>query len=448
MTQPAPDAHLLRRLRWQLVAWSGLAVLGVLLPLGVALYFALSSSLAANAEARLRDRADELVQSITHSREPPERAPLGFRFGGDSAGSLALLIGPDNQVLGYDIALTPELQASVDAARAGRIDVRAAAVSVRDPGSDAIRSVPIRVVSQSADRLGLSYVVQVIQDRSAEEDTLGVFLWVLAVGALLALTLSLIAGAGYAGRALVPIRDALRRQREFAADASHELRTPLTIVRGNVELLRRRVPPDDAASSALLDDVDTEVTQLAALVDDLLLLARTDSGAVQLSATPLDLADVALDAMPSLSGLAEAKHVRLELEAAPAPIAGDAVRLRQLVTILVDNGVRHTPAGGRVSIRVWPDRDRVALDVEDDGPGVRPEDAPHVFDRFWRSPTAPVGGTGLGLAIAAWIVDRHRGTITVDRAPGRGARFSARFPVDRGTGSAARITADRVPGRG
>jgi signal transduction histidine kinase len=436
----SPDTRLLRRVRVQLVVWSGIAVLTVLLALGVALYAAVSSSLASTGEQQLRDRAEEIGHSITNSREPLEHA-LGYVFGGQGSGTVALVIGPDDSLIGPN-ELNLDLlvnRAGVTAARAGAVDIRTASLTGSNPTTGAAVSVPIRVISQGANRRGVVYVVQVVQDRVAEEQTLSVFLQVLAIGAVLAITASLLAGAGYAGRALVPIRDALRRQREFAADASHELRTPLTIVRGNVELLRRRMG-EDAVSAGLLDDVDTEVTQLAALVDDLLLLARTDSGAVQLSAMPLDLADVALDAMPSLSGLADGRHVKLELEAAPAPVLGDPVRLRQLVTILVDNGVRHTPAGGRVTIRVRPDGNRASLEVVDDGPGVDPEDMPHIFDRFWRSPSAPAGGTGLGLAIASWIVDRHRGSITVDRATERGARFLVRLPADRG--SAAPMPAD------
>jgi signal transduction histidine kinase len=432
---PGPDARLLRRVRLQLVAWSGIAVLLVLLALGLALYLAISSSLAQTGETQLRERASALAQTLAQSRGSPERGRFGFVFGGQGSGTFALAVGPRDEVIGVpDFVPTAEIpdRAGLAAARGGSIDVRTASLTDRDEVTGATRAVPIRVMSVPANRRGQTYVVQVIQDRTPEVNTLGVFLTVLGLGGLLALTASLLAGAGYATRALVPIRDALRRQREFAADASHELRTPLTIVRGNVELVRRRVA-DDATSAALLDDVDAEVTHLAALVDDLLLLARTDSGAAQLTATSLDLADVALDAMSSLSGLAEGRGVSLELASAPAPVMGDPIRLRQLVTVLVDNGVRHTPRGGRVTIRVHPDGNRSALEVIDDGPGVRPEDAPHIFDRFWRSPTAPAGGTGLGLAIASWIVEQHSGSIAVDRADGRGARFVARLPLDRGS---------------
>lgn len=441
MSGPSPDARLLRRVRWQLVAWSGIAVLLVLLALGLALYLAVSSSLAETGKAQLAARA----QSIAGSREPLDQAALGYNFGSRASGTLAIVIAPDDQVYGLPENTQlreglPDMTA-VAAARAGVVDVRSITISIPDDDTGVVGAVPLRLISQPTTRRGAIYVIQVIGDRAAEEQTLNVFLQVLAVGALLALTASLLAGAGYAGRALVPIREALRRQREFAADASHELRTPLTIVRGDVELIRRRIG-DDETTAALLDDVDAEVSQLAAMVDDLLLLARTDSGAIQLSATPLDLADVALDAMPSLSGLADSRRVTLELEAAPAPIVGDAVRLRQLVTILVDNGVRHTPSGGKVTIRVGPEANRSLLEVVDDGPGVQPEDMPHVFDRFWRSPTAPAGGTGLGLAIASWIVERHRGSIAVDRAPDRGARFLVRLPADRG--SAAPMPSDAI----
>jgi signal transduction histidine kinase len=113
----------------------------------------------------------------------------------------------------------------------------------------------------------------------------------------------------------------------------------------------------------------------------------------------------------------------------PAVVDGDPLRLRQLVTILVDNAVAHTPAGGSVSVRVRAEADAAVLVVEDTGPGIRPDDLPRVFERFWRADDAPSGGTGLGLAIAAWIVERHGGRIeAANRAEG-GARFEARIPL-------------------
>ena len=187
---------------------------------------------------------------------------------------------------------------------------------------------------------------------------------------------------------------ALRRQREFAADASHELRTPLTVVRSSA-----RAPPAPRrragrAVGDALDDIDAEVEHLTSLVDDLLLLARSDSGAISLDRLPLDLGDVAAAAASSLAKPAGAKACSVEVDPEPAMVEGDAARLRQLVTILVDNAIRHSPTGGHVRVAVRREGASALLDVEDDGPGVSPEDMPHVFERFWRASGAPSGGTG------------------------------------------------------
>jgi two-component system sensor histidine kinase QseC len=143
---------------------------------------------------------------------------------------------------------------------------------------------------------------------------------------------------------------------------------------------------------------------------------------------PLDLGDVATDAATSLGRLAEDRSVHLEVDPEPAMLDGDPVRLRQLVTILVDNAVRHSPRGGVVSVRVRTEGLTAAVEVADQGPGVRPEDREHVFDRFYRAPGAPSGGTGLGLAIARWITERHGGRIGVRNAEAGGAIFRVELP--------------------
>ena len=243
-------------------------------------------------------------------------------------------------------------------------------------------------------------------------------------------------GALYASRALVPIRDsltaqraALRRQREFAADASHELRTPLTVIRSSVELLRRSAARPVAEVGDALADIDAEVQQLTGLVDDLLLLARSDSGAVALERVPLQLDDVAAEAAAALAKPAADAGVRIEVDPAPTPTVGDPARLRQLVTILLDNAIRHSPRESTVTLAIRPFPDGAGLAVEDAGPGVRPEDRDRVFDRFWRAPGAPAGGTGLGLAIARWIAEHHDGSIAVHASEAGGARFEVRLPA-------------------
>jgi two-component system sensor histidine kinase CiaH len=419
------DARLVRRVRWQLVAWSGLSTALVLVVLGAALYLI--------AARTLNDRGNEqLAARAADYREHPDpgRPGLGFSFGGGGSGTFALLADADGNPIGRGSFFMPDafpIEEGIDAAR-----VASTGVDVRTTD---VANVPVRVRTERAtSNLGPVFI-QVIQDRSAEQDLLDAMLRVLLVGGAVVVLVALGFGAVYARRALVPIREsldaqrlALRRQREFAADASHELRTPLTVVRSSLEFVRRH--PNEPVSSVepALDDVDAEVARLTSLVDDLLLLARSDSGAVPLDRQRLDLGDVAADAASKMVKPAGAKDVRVVVDPEPAMVEGDPARLRQLVMILVDNAIRHSPAGGEVRVAVRHNGDAAYLDVEDQGRGVRPEDMPHVFDRFWRASGAPSGGTGLGLAIAKWIVDRHRGLITVSNRAEGGAQFRVQLP--------------------
>ena len=421
------DAALLRRTRLRLLAWSGGLTLLILLALGALVYGAVSSALASRGTAVLEQRAAEVARIIGRPGPLPDRLPFGMAFGGEQSGTLTLAVQPDGSVLGRldEVAGLP-IEPGVVAARTDGMDNRTATID----------DTPIRVYSLAVPRVDGDWVVQVIGERISEQRLLSALLSVLVLGGLAALALALAAGWFYAGRALVPIRAAidrreaaLRRQREFAANASHELRTPLTVIRTSVTDLRRNADQPVAEVGTALEDIDAETTHLAALVDDLLLLARTDTGTIELDRVPVDLADVAVEAAGPLTAMAAERGLTVVVDPLPAIVDGDPLRLRQLVTILVDNAVAHTPAGGSVSVRVRAEADAAVLAVEDTGPGIRPDDLPRVFERFWRADDAPTGGTGLGLAIAAWIVERHGGRIeAANRAEG-GARFEARIPL-------------------
>ena len=431
------DATLLRRTRLRLLAWSGGLTLLILVLLGAALYAAVSGSLAARGTDILAARASGLERLLQLPGQIPDRFVLGPGFGGEASGTLALIVRPDGGLVGpaelQSINGVPD-PAGLSAARAGSVDVRQVEVS----------SIPVRVYSVAVTRPDGEYVVQVLGERSSEVQLLSTLLSVLAFGGLGALLLALAAGYVYAGRALIPVRSsmdrrdaALRRQREFTANASHELRTPLTVIRASVADLRRnRKQPVEKVGEAL-DDIDAEVSHLTALVEDLLLLARTDSGALALERVALDLADVAAEAAGPLTPVAAERGVQLEVDPRPAPVDADPVRLRQLVTILTDNALAHSPAGRTVTVRVRPEGGQAVLTVDDQGPGVREEDLPRLFERFWRADNAPAGGTGLGLSIAAWIVAAHGGTISAANRPEGGARFEVRLPTAAGDSPAA-----------
>jgi signal transduction histidine kinase len=327
---------------------------------------------------------------------------------------------------------------SVAAARSAGHDIRT--ITLASPGgpgpSESTVQTPVRILTETLNVNGQTYAVQVIQDRVAEQRTLETMVAVLIVGGLIVLLVAFGFGAVYARRALVPIREslasqrsALRRQREFAADASHELRTPLTVIRSSVDYLKRHKSEPVGSVGSALEDIHDEVEHMTSMVEGLLLLARSDSGAVELEHVPVDLGDIATDGASALGKPATDRGVRVEVDPQPAVVSGDPARLRQLVMILVDNAIRHSPIDGRVGVEVRADGGGASLVVEDDGPGIQPEDLPHLFERFYRAHGAPGGGTGLGLAIAAWIVDRHGGKIEVANRTEGGARFVVRLPA-------------------
>ena len=442
--RPIGDAALVRRVRWRLLAWSGGSTLIALVALGTLLYGAVAWSLATSGEEQLRERAMEIATGIELRAEgvaigggvtsvtgvPPgnvivDRAEVpGLVVGGPTSGTFGFVT---NVISGDVIGGAPRIFESVleggadvlEHARSGEEIIQVASV----------RGTPVRMLAKPVTIGDTLLLIQVVGDRTAEVNTLTVLLIVLAVGGLLVLGASLMLGWVYAERALVPIRDALRRQREFAADASHELRTPLTVVRGSVEDLRRNADQPVATVGHALDDIEDEVDRLTALVDDLLLLARTDSGVVELATEPTDLAEVALDASGALVLTAQQREVTIEVDAQPVPLIADPARLRQLVTILVDNAVRHAPRGSTVQVGVGTTDGLARLTVEDRGAGFRPDDLPRAFDRFWRAPDAPPGGTGLGLSIAAWIAERHGGSIDASNRPDGGARLVVLLPI-------------------
>jgi two-component system, OmpR family, sensor kinase len=218
----------------------------------------------------------------------------------------------------------------------------------------------------------------------------------------------------------------LERQRQFIADVSHELRTPLTSVLANLELLSVMLEgePAEAAESAL-----RSTKRMRRLVADLLLLARTDAGRVS-AREPTDLAAVVMDAAAELEPLAHDHE--LVVDAEPAVVEGGRDELVRMTSNLIANAIRHTPPGTRVEASVAATDGAVELSVTDDGPGVPPQLAPHVFDRFVRGGGDTGGSSGLGLAIVRAVAENHGGSVTLETPPGgRGAQFVVRLPAAR-----------------
>jgi two-component system OmpR family sensor kinase len=225
--------------------------------------------------------------------------------------------------------------------------------------------------------------------------------------------------------------DSEDRMRRFVADASHELRTPLTSVRGLAEFsLQQGTGASQAELIRLMTLIQLEATRMGRLVDDLLMLAHFDQDR-PLERHPVDLSSIAARAVLAARLVQPDRPVTLYADA-PVIVAGDAERLRQVLDNLIGNALQHTPPGSPVTVIVQDQAGQAQLTVTDSGPGLTPEQASHVFERFYRTDRARTrarGGTGLGLSIAAALTAAHAGTITVDTQPGRGAAFQVRLPL-------------------
>jgi signal transduction histidine kinase len=250
------------------------------------------------------------------------------------------------------------------------------------------------------------------------------------------------------------------RMRRFVADASHELRTPLTSIRGFAELHRQGAVRDPEEIARLMQRIEAEGARMGLLVEDLLHLARLDQQR-PLAVVPVDLAEVADDVVHDARALQPDRPVELVVDPAMTElpvVLGDEARLRQVVGNLVTNALVHTPAGTPVTVTlgeepapsgIEDDGGTVVVRVADEGPGMTPEDAARVFERFYRADPSrhrAAGGTGLGLAIVSALVAAHGGTVQLDTAPGEGAVFTVRLPRS-GPPGAARGARLREPCR-
>lgn len=230
----------------------------------------------------------------------------------------------------------------------------------------------------------------------------------------------------------IKLRDLSERQQRFVADAAHELRAPLTSIRGNLDLLTRYqgIPHDEQQD--MLRDLQQVAVRLSALVEDLLELARSDSG-LKIKRESVNLSDVLLSVWHSVQTL-DSSHT-FELEHLPdAVVTGDADRLKQLALILLENATKYTPGGGTINLGPGLNKEHALFYIRDTDIGIQKEELPHVFERFYRTDKARTraqdpGGTGLGLSIAEWIVQGHNGKLWLESEPGHGTTAFVQLPL-------------------
>ena len=439
-----------RSIRFRITAIATLAVAGVLIVGGAALVLLQRNSLIASLDETLSRRADDIVALLEIGALPAELAGGTEEF--------AQLVGGDGEV----VASTPNLNGNpplLFEVPSGSGDVFHT-VTVPQVDDDLFRVISRQIPGTGVLHIGTTY--DVVAESAAALVTalawiipllvvaLGAIVWWLVGGTLrpvenIRLEVAEI-GATDLGRRvprpgtddeidrlaatmnemLARLESSIGRQQRFVADASHELRSPLTRIRSELEV--ELANPSGTTNRPVLESLLEEVIGLQHMVEDLLFLARTDSGHTPKVFRGLDLDDLVLKEARRIQS-----HQRVEVDLAAvsgAHVVGDAGQLTRAIRNILDNAERH--AMSRISLSLGESAEVAILVVGDDGPGISDEDAERVFERFTRldeARGAGTGGSGLGLAISREIVERHQGSLTLLASNGVGARFEMRLPI-------------------
>lgn len=460
-------------IRWRLTVFNALSIGIILVSLGLTVFLFLRNALLSEVEDTARDRALAAARTVESGEDldpyEAERLSLG--------GVFVVVRDGQGQILQQTVSSVPQEEIRdpfwSQSLETGKPVGGTADYSPSAP--DYVYAVPVNPP------IGAARVVEAGRSYQWATETLETFAVVL-VGAILAALLLSVGGAYLLARAALspveavvssarqigesdlskrlPVRnpkdeigrltttindllerletafarreEALSRQRRFVADASHELRTPLTSIAGYARMLKDWGLEDPKAAREGVAEIEEESKRMKGLVEDLLALARGDSGA-PLELAPADLGTVAAEAVKAARATAGDKvAVEYSPPAGPIEASFDRSRIRQVADILLDNAVKYTPEGGTVTLRVARENGWAQLEVSDTGVGISEEELPLVFERFYRAdPARAEGGTGLGLSIAQRIARAHGGEIEAESEPGEGSTFVLRIPLSR-----------------
>jgi heavy metal sensor kinase len=227
------------------------------------------------------------------------------------------------------------------------------------------------------------------------------------------------------------LKDAFQRINQFSIDVSHELKTPLTILKGETEVALRKEREKDDYQKLLLSNLE-EIDRMSCIIDDLLLLSKADTKEIKLNMEEVALRDLIMDVCMNMKIVADKKSVELQIsELEDVRLKGDELKLRRMLLNVVENGIKYSHVGGKVSISSYINDGYAWIDVKDDGIGISEEDIKYVFDRFYRADRSRKreSGSGLGLSIGRWIAGVHKGSIEVKSQPAQGSVFTIKLPI-------------------
>jgi heavy metal sensor kinase len=477
----------LRSLRFKLTLWYVL-ILGVLLvSFSGFLYMTLSRSLRRDVDDRLLSLASLIA---SESRSPSSR----FGFGDiDEALQASLGLRPSGKFIQV---LDESGKIGQKSDNLGTIQLPVSFVALRNavrglPTYDTLRPLgvpPLRVITYPVlENRHIARIVQVASSLEDVEDALNTLLIILVVTVPLALLVASLGGQFLANQVLKPVGHVTRTARlitshnldqriqvprgrdelsslvetfnemifrlgksfdqvkQFTSDASHELKTPLTVLKGEMEVALRKERSSRDYEQVLRSNLE-EINRMSRIVEDLLLLSKTDTGEIRLEKENINLTEIVRDVVDQLSLLAEAKNLRLvpSNHQEEVLVVADELRIRQLLLNLIDNGIKYTEPGGFIQVSLEknvppetavsrdPREGSVKIIVSDSGIGISKVDQERIFDRFYRVDKArsrDQGGSGLGLSICKWIVQAHQGNLAVESDPGRGSTFTVTLPL-------------------
>ncbi|GAB6480386.1 HAMP domain-containing sensor histidine kinase [Bacillus cereus] len=274
-------------------------------------------------------------------------------------------------------------------------------------------------------------IVQIVRDTTAEEEMLNTLFLILVIGCSVGSLFAIGIGFFLAGRALVPIQKSWEKQQQFVSDASHELRTPLAVIQSKTDILFQSPSATIEEKAMDISTISKECRRLSKLVANLLLLARSDSNQIEMDKKTFEmdtLLEEIVDPYKEIASYQE-KEMILKVEHGIS-FMGDRERIHQMMVILLDNAMKYTNEGGHIQIDCTQTNSSIRIRVKDDGIGVKDEDIPKLFNRFYQGDKARSAseGAGLGLSIANWIVDKHYGKILVESKWEEGTCFEVILP--------------------
>lgn len=453
-------------IRLRLTAWYFAVLAVVLSAFGVSAYLAMRHSIRQTVDEELQMRAEGVHQLIerTIQRGALADLPEGFREHTELRAGGALLQVSDEQ---GNWLYRSTVMSDYGVPRPATVPKKATEYTGKD--------VPLRIWTEKVSVGGQSYLIQSAFEMDDFYEALDHFALLLFISIPSLLLCAAAGGYWISTRALAPVdqitqtarsisaqnlssrlevpktgdelqrlsqtlngmldrlETAFKKITQFTADASHELRTPVAVMRTRAELSLRKARSADEYRDVIAE-VLTELEKTSGLIEQLMFLARADSGAEMLHFAATNVAEVLREACHQGSALAEAKQIAFQEQISGDSmwIRGDASSLRRLFLILIDNAVKYTPVNGQVEVSLQRNDGYAVAQVRDTGIGIAETDLPNVFERFYRADkarTRELGGVGLGLSIGRWITEVHAGTIEVHSSPGRGSIFQIRLPL-------------------